>query len=1173
MCSSKFHSVSIAHRFSKASLAVRVMLGMGSLVLCGAVSQGADINVTADSSDPITLDRYTSIGVADAGPFTLSGTISGGYAVAKQGAGTLNLTGDNTFTGGLQIQEGTVTVYANAGSETSANYTPLGTGTVTIMEGTKLVWGINTSNTDLNAPALTNTITGAGTLRLERRSNHGNTNYALNSKLNNFTGTLELGNNTRLQWSSLNNEQFDKISAIYVESGSELWISWGENQGEIKNALFLNGYGNGAGGDGAQRGAIRIDGNTTFSGTVTLESDSLIGLANAYELNFTNDLELNGKTLYFANAHKDGGVITVSGNVSEGTINNRKQMYATDNSGTSTLQLKFAALDSDQTIAANIQQNNTTTAMVFAPEDGRTTTVTGVISGSGAVVKDGAGTLVFAGLNTFSGGLTINGGTVRMQDDGTYKETSINTKKYALGNGAITINENGTLIWHNQYNDDTTLSNPISGSGKLILDADHNRSNNKNDTISDLSGFTGTIELTRHARLYGNTLGGTTSVIVNDGTTFWGSGGTFGADFTIYGNGNLAGGDNPRGAIIGSGTNTFNGTITAMNDSMIGIREGGVVNLNGTLETNGHQVKFDQTHMKGGGFNLYGNVASTGDSLGTLYFENRGEGNQYAVNFGTSSASADAVTQTIAANIDYRNSSGALTFQPGENRTILITGDLAGTQGFRKTGAGTLTIEGNAPAAGAVEVTGGKMTVGKAENAGDTALAPNTTGFTSLTVTNGADVDLNTANNSLETIRVVSGTLDLNHRYRRVNNTEFAGVKRNAAITVGSESGDTAVLKLAEKGLGDHTGTMTIYDGGELIIAGRDCSVGWSNTISFIGGGKISSGSSDAYFNFRGDGNQVLRVQGADAHASISSMLYLYDAGLGSIDVQEADSSLTLSAGVYNGMSHDIGFRKTGEGTLYIENENKYRQLQINEGTVHFRGNGKLIPQNNGNTFYGINVSIADGAKLVLDNAANFTSGNTPAAEYPSTFTIADGGTLIVNHDGWRLTDVIESALTQGTLGGSGRIVGNIDTAGLTISPGNGSIAQLMVNGQLKLTDGLIALELGANETADTLKITGEADFTGTEIFVSPAEGNAIEFGDEFLLLSAPNLTDDITKNVSFANGFNFAYDGGLLSAYVKNGTLYAMATDSASVPEPATWILLVLGGVSLAYSRRRKNA
>ncbi|MDO4425071.1 MAG: PEP-CTERM sorting domain-containing protein, partial [Planctomycetia bacterium] len=393
------------------------------------------------------------------------------------------------------------------------------------------------------------------------------------------------------------------------------------------------------------------------------------------------------------------------------------------------------------------------------------------------------------------------------------------------------------------------------------------------------------------------------------------------------------------------------------------------------------------------------------------------------------------------------------------------------------------------------------------------------------------------------------------------------------AITVGSESGDAAVLKLAEKGLGDHSGTMTIYDGGELIIAGRDCSIGWSNGITFIGGGKISSGSSDAYFNFRGDGNQVLRVQGADAHASISSMLYLYDAGFGSIDVQEADSSLTLSGGVYNGMSHDIGFRKTGEGTLYIENENKYRQLQINEGTVHFRGNGKLIPQNNGNTFYGVNVSIADGAKLVLDNAANFTSGNTPAAEYPSTFTIADGGTLIVNHDGWQMTDVIEAALTQGTLGGSGRIVGNIDTAGLTISPGDGTIAQLTVDGQLKLTDGLIALELGANETADTLKITGEADFTGTEIFVSPAEGNAIEFGDEFLLLSAPNLTDDITKNVSFANGFNFAYDGGLLSAYVKNGTLYAMATDSASVPEPATWILLVLGGVSLAYSRRRKNA
>ncbi|MBO5438703.1 MAG: autotransporter-associated beta strand repeat-containing protein [Thermoguttaceae bacterium] len=1170
MRSSKFDFVSSSRRFSKAALTVRAMLGMGSLVLCGAVSQGADINVTADSSDPITLDRYTSIGVADAGPFTLSGPISGGYAVAKQGAGTLDLTGDNTFTGGLQIQEGTVTVYANAGNETSANYTPLGTGTVTIMEGTKLVWGINTSNTNINAPALTNTITGAGTLRLERRSNHGNTNYALNSKLNNFTGTLELGNNTRLSWDQPNNEQFHKISTIRIEAGSEFWTVWGENTGEVKSAMVLNGYGNGAGGDGAQRGALRIEGNTTFSGTVTLESDSLIGLANAYELNFTNDLELNGKTLYFSNVVHQGGEFIISGNISAGTINNRGQMFATENSGSSSHRLKFTALDSDQTIAANIQQNNTTTAMVFAPEDGRTTTVTGVISGSGAVVKDGAGTLVFAGLNTFSGGLTINEGTVRMQDDGTYKDTSINTKKYALGNGAITINENGTLIWHNQYNNDTTLSNPISGSGKLILDADHNRSNNKNDTISDLSGFTGTIELTRHARLCGNTLGGTTSVIVNDGTTFWGSGGTFNANFTIYGNGNLAGGDNPRGVLIGSGVNTFSGTITAMKDSMIGIRDGGTVNLNGTIETNGHQVKFDQTHMKGGGFNLYGNVASTGDSLGTLYFENRGESNQYAVNFGTASASTDAVTQTIAANIDYRNSSGALTFQPGENRTILVTGNLAGTQGFRKTGAGTLTIAENAPASGAVEVTGGKMTVGKAENAGNTELAPNTAGFTSLTVTNGAVVDLNTANTSLSTLNVASGTVSINQKYRRINNTEYAGAHRTAAVTIGSESGDAAVLKLAEKGLGDHSGTMTIYDGGELIIAGRDCSIGWSNGITFIGGGKISSGSSDAYFNFRGDGNQVLRVQGADAHASISSMLYLYDAGFGSIDVQEADSSLTLSGGVYNGMSHDIGFRKTGEGTLYIENENKYRQLQINEGTVHFRGNGKLIPQNNGNTFYGVNVSIADGAKLVLDNAANFTSEHTPAAEYPAAFSIADGGTLIVNHDGWQMTDVIEAALTQGTLGGSGRIVGNIDTAGLTISPGDGTIAQLTVDGKLKLTDGLIDLELGANSTADTLKITGDADFTGTEIFVSSTDGSTVELGDEFLLISAPNLTDDILQNVSFSSEIQFAYDGGLLSTYVENGSLYAVALDSATVPEPSTWLLLTLGGLAIFGLRRK---
>ncbi len=1167
MRSSRFISVSSFRSASRASLAVRAMLGMGSLLFGGAVSYGANIDVTANSSDPIALTEYTAFGVADAGPFTLGGVISGNYGIEKRGVGVLNLTGNNTFTGGLSIAEGTVTVYADAGGATSANYTPLGTGTVSIAEGAKLVWGIASSNTSGDAVALTNTITGAGTLRIERRSEHGNLNYGLLSKLDDFTGVLELGNNARLEMNG-SNAEFEKISAVKVEDGSEFWCE----SGEIKNSFVLNGYGAGAGGDGYERGAIRINVSTVFSGTMTLESDSLIGLADAINSRFTNDLILNGNTLYIANTVSKGGSITMTGNVTEGTINNRNRFFATHESGTSTLQLKFAAVGSDQTIAADIQQNNLSTAMVFAPEEGLTTTVTGVISGNGGVVKDGAGTLVFAGLNTFSGGLTINEGTVRMQDDGTYLSTDVTEKKYSLGTGAITINENGTLIWHNQFNSDNTLQNPILGNGKLVLEADHARSQNKNDYVSDLSGFTGTLELSRHARLHANTLGGASRVIVNDGTAFWGYGGTFDADFIISGDGNQAGGDNPRGAMIVNGVNTFNGSITATGDSLIGLRDGGTYYLNGVLETNGYRIRFDQTHQKGGGYNFNGGVASSGDTLGTLYFAKRTETNNYYVNFGTATAAESAAVQTIAANIDYRNPSGRLTFQPGENRTLEITGELSGDQGFVKTGAGALIIQGNAPISGAAEVTGGTMTVGSAANASDENLASSTTGFTSLTVSNGAVVNLNTANNSLETLNVVSGTVNLNHKFRRVDNTSYAGVKYNAAITVGSEAGDSAVLKLTKKGVGDHGGTMTIYDGGELIIAGVDCSIGNNHGITFIGGGKISS-ENGGYFNFRGNGAQALRVQGENARASISSQITLYDSGLGSVDVQEADGSLTISGNVYNGTAESLGFRKTGAGTLYLEGENKYRELQIQEGTVCFRGDGKLVEQNRGNTYYGVNVSIADGAKLVLENAANFTSANTPSAEYPSTFSIADEGTLIVNYDGWRLTDVIEAALTGGTLGGNGRIVGNIDTAGLTIAPGDSSISTLTLDGNLKLTAGAICLEIGENGSSDMLRITGGVDLQESDIFILPRSSDvSLEFGDEFKVLTATGLTDSVLKNINFADSFQFTYENGRLSAYVKDGALYVAALDGNSVPEPTAWIMLGIGGVFLMRRLRRNE-
>ena len=84
---------------------------------------------------------------------------------------------------------------------------------------------------------------------------------------------------------------------------------------------------------------------------------------------------------------------------------------------------------------------------------GKNLTLSGVVSGNGAVTKTGAGTLTMTKPNTYGGGTMISEGTVKLTEAGT------------LGSGSVTVNDNAALEF--AQNSNQTISNDITSYGSV----------------------------------------------------------------------------------------------------------------------------------------------------------------------------------------------------------------------------------------------------------------------------------------------------------------------------------------------------------------------------------------------------------------------------------------------------------------------------------------------------------------------------------------------------------------------------------------------------------------------------------------------------------------------------------------------------------------------------------
>jgi autotransporter-associated beta strand protein len=372
------------------------------------------------------------------------------------------------------------------------------------------------------------------------------------------------------------------------------------------------------------------------------------------------------------------------------------------------------------------------------------------LTGTGALVKDGDGTLELLGNdNDFSGGLTVNGGTVTTTGTTSLSIGSDVTGNNYLGSGDITVNSGGTLLANLSG---ASAINVASGAtienngGTITL------SSTDNNTSADLN-FSGTLSQS----------GGTTTIAVGDdialnsGSSIQQTGGTInlnaGGDFTTSGASISVSGNSQLNVDLtpstGSGDTftlastdaiTLDGASAAMTitspSTSAAVNFNGAVNLNNGSELtviSGTTYLSSASILNGG----------TGATKGTLTIE---DGN----------LSLDEPVVYNAPNITMDSDIATQITAPNTGSSITNLGVLT------KSGSGTTTINSNLQniAATEIQITGGTLLLGTSnqiDNATQMTLAGGTfaTGgnsetLSTLTLSSTSTIDMGGSSSQLE---------------------------------------------------------------------------------------------------------------------------------------------------------------------------------------------------------------------------------------------------------------------------------------------------------------------------------------------------------------------------------------------------------------------------------------
>ena len=762
-----------------------------------------------------------------------------------------------------------------------------------------------------------------------------------------------------------------------------------------------------------------------------------------------------------------------------------------------------------------------------------TVTVSGTISGTGSLAQNGTGTTILTAANSFTGGTTINAGTLQLGNGGT------------TGSLAGDVVDNGTLAFNRS--DDLTYANAVSGTGGL-------RQLGPNAlTLTAANSYTGTTAVDAGA-LYvnGNQSAATGATTVANGATLGGIG-TLGGNVTIADGGILApGGNSPT-----PGTLTLNGSLGLSAGSVLNYSFGqanvpggalnDLVNVGGNLTLDG---TLNVVASPGGSFdpgvyrviNYNGALINNGLTVGTIpsagFFVQTGVANQVnlintnglTLNYWDGAAGpgnndvvngGDGTWQNINGNTNWTDQNGIVNAFYAD-RSFAVFEATPGTVTVDNS-LGNISVAGMQFASNGYIVQGDPITLagtvadptqsiirvgdGSTAGAGYVATIGSVlTGTSGLTKSDLGTLVLNAANTYTGNTAINGGTLQI------ASDASLGGAAGSLSFNGGTLHTTANVSSNRAQTLNAGGGTLLTDAGTVLTLGGT---VGGAGALTTSGAGTVVLLTDATYAGGTTIGGGVLQLGNGGTSGSILGNV----ANQGTLAFNRSDT--VTFGGVISGTG---SLSQSGSGTTILTGTNSYTgDSTISAGTLQL-GNGgtsgSLVGNvaNNGTLIFNrSDVLTFDGTISGTGDLQQNGAGTTilTGANSYAGPTAVNAGSLYVNGNQSAATGA--TSVTNGaTLGGTGTIGGDVVVAdGGTLSPGGNGFAPgtLSVNGNLGLSGGSILnysfgkANVSGGAFNDLTNVNGNLTLDGT-LNVSTSQGGDFAAGVYRVINYAGTLTD-----------------------------------------------------------------